>query len=63
MTVHYVRDTVTGRLLRADDGRVFKAIDRSVAEAVIEKLRRDGADVSSLEVYTVAPPPQTGRDI
>lgn len=50
MVVFYVRDKKANRMLLADSGLVFKAIDRGVAEAAIEKLRRDGADVSALEI-------------
>ena len=53
MTAFCIRDTKNNRMILADSGLVFKAIDRGVAERALEKLRHDGADVSCLEIVEV----------
>lgn len=48
-----IRDTKRNSMILAAAGRVFKAIDRGVAERVLEKLRNDGTDISNLEIVEV----------
>lgn len=53
MKAFCIRDTKNNRMILADSGRVFKAIDRGVAEQALEKLRHDGEDVAALEIVEV----------
>ncbi len=45
-----VFDSSSQKYLLADSGLIFKAVDPGTAQAVIDKLKADGADVSNLHV-------------